>query len=109
MSEVRIVFSEQAGTLELLREGRTVWSSDNDPDVLEELGTDALELEDLPDVLDYLVDRKLLTSQEADDALDAEFPEDEDEADEADDEEEDLNEEDDEHEQEAFDEQSEDV
>lgn len=65
----------ESGTAELLREGQTVWTSDSDPDVLEELGTDELLQEDIPDVLDYLVEQTYLTTEEADDLYDRDFPE----------------------------------
>lgn len=75
MSDVLRLILQDTGTVELLREGQTVWSSDADPDVLEQLGTDELEEDDIPDVLDYLVDRKFLTDQQADDVFDRDFPE----------------------------------
>lgn len=65
------------GTAELLSDGETLWSSDTDPDLLDELGTDALRDDDIGDVLDYLVAQKYLTSDEADDCI-VDSPEDDD-------------------------------
>lgn len=57
------------GTAELLSDGETLWSSDSDPDLLDELGTDALRDDDLGDVLDYLVAQNYLTDEQADDCI----------------------------------------
>jgi hypothetical protein len=65
------------GTAELLSDGETLWSSDTDPDLLDELGTDALRDDDLGDVLEYLIAQKYLTSDEADECI-VDSPEDDD-------------------------------
>lgn len=91
MTEARqcLLVRSLEGSAELLADGATVWTSDNDPDVLEELGTDAVRDEDIGDILDYLVETKVLSEDEADDCVvdspeddDEDAPEDEDEGDE---------------------------
>jgi hypothetical protein len=65
------------GTVELLSNGVHVWSSDTDPDLLDELGTDAVLDEDIGDVLDYLVEAGHLTEDDADECT-VDSPEDDD-------------------------------
>ncbi len=80
----------EEGTAELLADGVTLWASDTDPDLLEELGTDALRDRDLGDVLEYLVDIRQLSDDEANECLiesddpDPDEDEDEDETDDED-------------------------
>jgi hypothetical protein len=79
----------EAGGVELLSNGATVWASDNDPDFNEEFGDDVLaeELDDadpddaedfadelIDDVLNYLVEKRYLTTSQAD-MCDVDMPE----------------------------------
>ncbi len=72
------------GTAELLADGVHLWSSDTDPDVLGELGTDALRDADIGDVLNYLIDAGHLSEEDADECA-VDSPEDDDEYDDGDD------------------------
>lgn len=74
---VHLLARTAEGTAELLADGETLWSSDSDPDLLDELGADAIRDDDLGDVLDYLVAQKYLTDEEADDCA-VDSPEDDD-------------------------------
>lgn len=71
----KLILHEQTGTVELLQDGHTVWSSDADAEVLEAFGADEFTEDDIPEVLDYLVDNGFMTSEEADDLFDRDFPE----------------------------------
>lgn len=71
-----LVRDADSGTVQLIAEGVTLWSSDSDPDVLEELGTDVITDDDLGDVLEYLVAGDYLTEAEADECA-VDSPEDE--------------------------------
>lgn len=62
----KILFITEDGTAELRHDGRTVWSSDDDPDFSEEVSDEFLGEEDLPTILDYLVNAEKLTEEEAD-------------------------------------------
>ncbi len=97
-SEVLLVLNPDTRGAELFRDGEQVWASDSDADLVEELGTDKVERDDIGDVLDYLVDQKYMTDAEADDCPvdegtdedeDADADEDDEDADEWDDEDED--------------------
>jgi hypothetical protein len=66
------------GTAELLADAVTVWASDTDPDLADDLGTDAVTDDDLADVLDYLVDTGRMSDDEADDCLIESFEPDDD-------------------------------
>lgn len=68
------------GQAELLDDGKTVWASDSDPDVLAVIDSDVIRTADLGDVLDYLVDTDVLTDEEAENCP-VEAPEDDDEDD----------------------------
>lgn len=59
-----LVLSE-AGTAELFANGVSLWASDSDPEVLEAVGTDALEDADVGEVLRYLMAEGLLTEDQA--------------------------------------------
>lgn len=65
-SEYLLVRDADTGKAELFRDGRAVWASDQDPDLLEVLETDVIRDEDIGDVLDYLVEHKYLSDAEAD-------------------------------------------
>jgi len=67
------------GKAELFSNGVTLWSSDTDPDLLEELGHDAVRDDDMGDVLEYLVEAGHLSDSDADDGVVVDSPEDEDE------------------------------
>jgi len=55
------------GTAELLREGNSVWVSDDDPDLADEIDSDFINASNIGKVLDYLVDIDVLTDAQADD------------------------------------------
>lgn len=56
------------GGAELLQGDRTLWASDSDADFADAFeGHDLFEQEDIPDLLDYLVDAGVLDDEEADD------------------------------------------
>jgi hypothetical protein len=57
------------GSAELLRADVTVWSSDSDEAFKDEVSQEFLNEDDVPDILDYLVDAGRLTEEEADDCL----------------------------------------
>ncbi len=102
----RLVFTAE-GKAELLRDGVTLWASDDDPDFADEFGDDALtsnnELRkgDVREIIDYLLDESMLTRAQAleldigfpdnvhviedDDELDPEWDDDEDDEDDEDD------------------------
>jgi hypothetical protein len=63
------------GGAELQHNEKTLWASDSDPDFAEAFGGhDIFEDEDVPDLLDYLVEADLLDDDEADDCeIDTEF------------------------------------
>ena len=87
---------DEHGKVELLEDGETIWSSDGDPDVLEEFRRDtflcdsAREYERLTDALvTYLVREGVITDREIDtDGLDIETPGDDGDGDEDEEEEE---------------------
>lgn len=54
------------GSAELLRGGTTIWASDSDESFKDEVTEEFLNEEDVPDILDYLVDAGRLTEAEAD-------------------------------------------
>jgi hypothetical protein len=67
----RLVFSAD-GKAEVLREGATVWASDDDPDFAEEFGHDSaltannqVRESDIADVIDYLLTESVLTPNQA--------------------------------------------
>jgi len=66
----RLVFSAD-GKAEVLREGATLWASDDDPDFAEEFGRDSITANnqlretDIADVIDYLVTESVLTPNQA--------------------------------------------
>jgi hypothetical protein len=55
------------GTAELQADGETIWASDDDPDLADEMGADFLTVEYIGDVLDYLVDINMLSLAQRDD------------------------------------------
>jgi hypothetical protein len=55
------------GTAELLRGPDSVWVSDDDPDLADEIGSDFINASNIGKVLDYLVDIHVLTDAQADD------------------------------------------
>jgi hypothetical protein len=57
------------GTAELLREGNSVWLSDDDADLADEIGSDFINASNIGKVLDYLVDIGMLSDAQADDCF----------------------------------------
>ncbi len=80
MSRFILVRDADTGTAQLIEDGVTRWSSDNDPELLETLGTDALRDADIGDVLEHLVSLDLLTEEEANE-IPVDSPEDDDDDD----------------------------
>jgi len=58
------------GTAELLNErDETVWSSDADEDFKDEVSAEFLQESDVEAILDYLVEEKILSETQADEAI----------------------------------------
>jgi hypothetical protein len=55
------------GTAELVQDGKSLWTSDDDGDLSDEIGGDFITEANVGKVLDYLVDIGALTERQADD------------------------------------------
>lgn len=68
MKALYVLEIDEEGKAELVRQSDmvTLWSSDSDPDVLEEFGTDHFDDADGDDLVEYLVDREVLSESQAD-------------------------------------------
>jgi hypothetical protein len=94
MSTRYLLVIDEHGKAELLCDGETLWASDDDPEVLDEFGGDYFTDADGDELVEYLVDARLITAAQARDELEIESPtgpdDDEDDDEDDDDEEEDF-------------------